>query len=142
MLVEQISVFIANKVGKIAEVVKAIGENDIDIYALSIADTTDFGVLRLIVSDPGKTKEVLKEKGLIVKRSEVLAITVEDKPGGLSHALEVLKDKGISIEYTYAFIGKNVKGATVVMKVDKPEDAVKLLEDTDINVIDAEELYR
>ena len=128
MLVEQISVFIANKVGKIAEVVKAIGENDIDIYALSIADTTDFGVLRLIVSDPGKTKEVLKEKGLIVKRSEVLAITVEDKR--------------ISIEYTYAFIGKNVKGATVVMKVDKPEDAVKLLEDTDINVIDAKELYR
>ena len=142
MLIKQISVFIENKVGKLGEVVKLIGENDVDIYALSLADTTDFGVLRLIVSDPEKTKSVLQSKDMIVKSSNVIAIMVEDKPGGLAHALDVLKEKNISIEYTYAFIGKNDKGATVVMKVDKPDDAVKLLSDTDVEVIDAQELYR
>ncbi len=137
MLIKQVSVFIENKVGNLEEVVEVIGKNDIDIYALSLADTTDFGILRMIVSDPDKTKQVLKEKGLIVKRTEVIAVTVEDKPGGLMKTLHKMKDNGINIEYMYAFIGKNEKGATVVMKVDKPDEAVKLLA-----VVDATELYR
>lgn len=137
MLIKQVSVFIENKVGNLEEVIDAIAENDIDIYALSLADTTDFGILRMIVSDPDKTKAVLKEKGLIVKRTEVIAVTVEDKPGGLTKTLHKMKDNGINIEYMYAFIGKNEKGATVVMKVDKPDEAVKIL-----SVIDATQLYR
>ena len=137
MLIKQVSVFIENKLGALEEVVEIIGNNDIDIYALSLADTTDFGILRLIVSDPDKTKQVLKEKGLIVKRTEVIAVTVEDKPGGLMNTLQKIKDNGINIEYVYAFIGKNEKGANVVMKVDKPDEAVKIL-----SVIDATELYR
>lgn len=142
MLIKQISVFIENKVGRLGEVVGLIGENNIDIYALSLADTTDFGVLRLIVSDPERAKAVLQAQDMIVKSTKVIAVMVEDKPGGLSHTLDVLKEKNISIEYTYAFIGKNDKGATVVMKVDKPDDAVRLLSDTDVEVIDAQELYR
>ncbi len=137
MLIKQVSVFIENKVGNLEEVIDAIAENDIDIYALSLADTTDFGILRMIVSDPDKAKEVLKEKGLIVKRTEVIAVTVEDKPGGLTKTLDKMRDNEINIEYMYAFIGKNEKGATVVMKVDKPDEAVKIL-----SVIDATELYR
>ena len=137
MLIKQVSVFIENKVGNLEEVIDAIAENDIDSYALSLADTTDFGILRMIVSDPDKAKAVLKEKGLIVKRTEVIAVTVEDKPGGLTKTLDKMRDNEINIEYMYAFIGKNEKGATVVMKVDKPDEAVKIL-----SVIDATELYR
>lgn len=137
MLIKQVSVFIENKVGNLEEVIDAIAENDIDIYALSLADTTDFGILRMIVSDPDKAKAVLKEKGLIVKRTDVIAVTVEDKPGGLTKTLDKMRDNEINIEYMYAFIGKNEKGATVVMKVDKPDEAVKIL-----SVVDATELYR
>ena len=142
MLIKQVSVFVENKAGKLAEVIKTIGDNGIDIYALSIADTTDFGIVRLIVSDPDKVQEVLKEKGMVVKRTEVIAVVVEDKPGGLSHVLDVLRIKGIGIEYLYAFIGKNDNGATVVMKVDKPQEAVQLLGSTDVSLIEAEDLYR
>ena len=142
MLIKQISVFVENKSGKLSDVIKTIGENKIDIYALSIADTTDFGILRLIVSDPDKTKAVLREKGMVVKSTEVIAVVVEDKPGGLSHILDILKEKEIDIEYLYAFIGKNKNGATVVMKVDQPQHAIELLGNTDISIVEAEDLYR
>ncbi len=142
MLIKQVSVFVENKPAALEEVVQIIGSNDIDIYALSLADTTDFGILRLIVSDPDKAKEVLREKGLIVKRTDVIAIVVEDKPGGLVHALDVMKNNDINIEYIYAFIGKNEKGATVVMKVNNPDEAIKLLKDTDVEILTKNELYK
>lgn len=90
MDVKQISVFLENKSGRLAEVTKILGENNIDISALSIADTTDFGILRLIVNDPDKAEKVLKENGFTVSSTNVIAIGVEDKPGGLSKALEIL----------------------------------------------------
>ena len=142
MLIKQVSVFVENKPAALEEVVSILGENNIDIYALSLADTTDFGILRLIVSAPDKTKEVLKEKGLIVKRTDVIAIVVEDKPGGLVHTLDVMKKSNINIEYIYAFIGKNEKGATVVMKVNNPDEAVKILKDTDVEILTTDELYK
>lgn len=142
MLIKQVSVFVENKPAALEEAVRIIGENGIDIYALSLADTTDFGILRLIVSDPDKAKEVLREKGLIVKRTDVIAIVVEDKPGGLVHALDVMKKNDINIEYIYAFIGKNEKGATVVMKVNNPDEAIKLLKDTDVEILTKNELYK
>lgn len=142
MLIKQISVFVENKPGKLSEVIKEIGDYGIDIHALSIADATDFGVLRLIVNEPDRVKQILKEKGMVVKTNEVIAIVVEDKPGGLSCILENLKEKGIGIEYIYAFIGKNVNGANVVMKVDNPEAAIEALGKTDISVVPAAELFR
>lgn len=142
MLIKQISVFVENKPGKLSEVIKEIGDCGIDIHALSIADATDFGVLRLIVNEPDKVKQILKEKGMVVKTNEVIAIVVEDKPGGLSSILENLKQKGIGIEYIYAFIGKNVNGANVVMKVDNPEAAIEALGKTDVEVIPAADLFR
>ena len=142
MLIKQISVFVENKPGKLSEVIKEIGDCGIDIHALSMADTTDFGVLRLIVNEPEKVKEILKNKGMVVKTNEVIAIVVEDKPGGLASILENLKEKGIGIEYIYAFIGKNVNGANVVMKVDKPEVAIEALGKTDVVVVPAADLFR
>ena len=142
MLIKQISVFLENKAGKLSDVINTIGENGIDIYALSIADTTDYGIIRLIVNDPEKAREVLSEQGMIVKRTEVLGVIIEDKPGGLVNVLDVLTKNDIGIEYIYAFIGKNEKGATVVMKPDMMEEAQKLLSSNGFEIVSGEELYK
>ena len=142
MLIEQISVFVENKAGRLAELIGILGENDIDISALSIADTTDFGILRLIVNDPPKAEKILKENGMVVKTTQVIALAVEDKPGGLKKALDLLSGAGLVIEYMYAFIGKSDVGALVIVRVDQPEKAVKLMEENGISVIDAKDVYR
>ncbi len=142
MLVKQISVFVENKFGRLADIIGILGENDIDISALSIADTTDFGILRLIVNDPVKAEKVLKDNNLAVKTTDVIALAIEDKPGGLAKVLAELKKDDISIEYMYAFIGKTSNAALVVVRVDKPDEAIKILEDTNVNVVDAKDIYR
>ena len=107
MLIKQISIFLENKLGRLAKVTRILGENNIDICALSVADTTDFGILRLIVDRPDEAKQVLADNGFTVSINDVIAIEVEDKPGGLAKTLSVLDDKGISIEYMYAFGGNS-----------------------------------
>ena len=140
MLIKQISVFVENKSGRLAEITSVLAGNGIDIRALSIADTTDFGILRLIVSDPDKAKEALREHGMIVKTTDVIALVVPDKPGGLVSALNLLKDKGVAIEYMYAFVGKNDKGAMVILKTDKPDVAVEILGKSGEYVADAKDV--
>lgn len=142
MIIKQISVFIENKSGRLADIVGIIGKHNIDISAMSIADTSDFGILRLIVNDPEKAERVLKEEGVTVKATDVIAFAVEDRPGGLANTLRQLTDNGVSIEYMYAFVGKSDKGAIVVIRVDKPDDAVKTLSDTAVNMVEAKEVYR
>jgi hypothetical protein len=135
MLVKQISVFLENKSGRLAEVTKILGENEIDISALSIADTTDFGILRLIVNDPEKAEKVLSSNGYAVSCANVIAIAVVDEPGGLAAALEVLNFKDIGIEYMYAFVGKHSNEALVILRVDNSELAIKTLLDNNIKVL-------
>lgn len=136
MLVRQISVFLENKSGRLAEVTRILGDNQIDITALSIADTTDFGILRLIVDQPDKARQVLDQKGFAVSINEVIAIEVEHKPGGLSKALAVLDEKGIGIEYMYAFVGDSPsKNAMVILRVENPENAVQVLQDKGIRIV-------
>ena len=106
MFIKQVSVFVENKAGAMSEVLDILAEENIDMSAVSVADTSDFGILRLILSEPEKAEKVLKEKGYVVKLTDVVAVGIEDKPGGLSKPLKVLKDNGIGIEYMYAFIGK------------------------------------
>lgn len=142
MLIKQISVFVENKFGRLAEIIGILGKAGIDISALSIADTTDFGILRLIVNDPVKAEKVLKDEGFAVKTTDVIALAVEDKPGGLAKVLEELTKDNISIEYMYAFIGKTENSALVVVRADKPDEAVKVLEATNVNVISAKDIYR
>ncbi|MEZ0535821.1 ACT domain-containing protein [Caldicellulosiruptoraceae bacterium PP1] len=141
MLVKQISVFLENKSGRLAEVTKLLGENDIQILALSIADTTDFGILRLIVNKPDIALEVLKENGYTVSGTEVIGISVEDKPGGLSRVLEILFKYDVSIEYMYAFVGKITDEALVILKVDRPEFAIKVLRENNIKILDPKDVY-
>jgi hypothetical protein len=141
-LVKQISIFVENKYGRLAEILTTIGEHNIDISALSIADTTDFGILRMIVNNPEEAAAVLKEQGMAVKLTDVLALAVPDTPGGLAKELVKLRDAGITIEYMYAFIGKSEEGAMVIVRVKHPEKALEVLQDKDVCVMDCEEVYR
>lgn len=135
MLIKQISVFLENKSGRLAEVTRILGENNVDIRALSIADTTDFGILRLIVSNPTIAETALRESGFTVSATHVIAVGVPDKPGGLSLVLKALDDAEISIEYMYAFVVKTTDEALVILRVEEHKRAVEALMGKGINVM-------
>ena len=122
-----------NKFGKLANVVEILAKNNIDIQALTMADTTDFGILRVIVDDTEKGAKALRDEGLIVKVTDVIGVGIDDVPGGLSKVLSLLKENGISVEYMYAFTGKDdSEHASVVMKVDKKDIAIDVFLQNDI----------
>ena len=127
MIINQLSVFVENKRGRLAEITKILAENQIDIRALSIADTKEFGILRLIVNDPKKGALVLKEEGFTVSLTKVIGIGIDDKPGGLSQAMEILRDQSISVEYMYAFISRSEKTAYVILRVADNDKAIEIL---------------
>jgi len=138
--VKQISVFLENKSGRLAEVTRVLGKNDINIRALSIADTTDFGILRLIVNKPEEANVALKREGLMVSETEVIAAEVPDYPGGLAGVLSELGAAGVNIEYLYAFIGRSAGKALVVFRVEDCEGAVRALDKKNIRVLGGEEV--
>lgn len=140
-MVKQISVFVENAGGKLAKVTTALNEGGIDIRALSIADTTDFGILRLIVKDPDKAVAILQEKNIMVKSTDVIVVEIDDEPGGLNKAICVLRDKGVALEYLYAFAGKKGNEAYVIMKTDNEELAAEALSNGGIRVLEAKEVY-
>lgn len=143
MLIKQISIFLENKHGRLAKVTSILGDNNIDIRALSLADTTDFGVLRLIVNYPDKARQILTDNGFTVSINDVIALEVEDKPGGLAKTLDILGEKGISIEYMYAFVGNSKpNSAMVIFRVEEPEKALEILEREDVVIKSPDEVYR
>jgi len=141
MLVKQISVFLENKEGRVAQVTQILSESKINIRALSIADTTEFGILRLIVDKPENAETALKDEGFTVSITEVIAISIEDEPGGLAKALELLHENKISVEYIYAFISKTSHRANVILRVESCERAIESLESGGFLVLTANEVY-
>ncbi len=141
MKAEQISIFIENKSGRLAEITRILGEAGINIRALSLADTSDFGILRLIVNDREKAKTVLKEKGFTVSKTEVVAVEVPDRPGGLSEILQVLDSQGINVEYMYAFVERCGENAVIIFRFDETEKAISSLKASGFNILDGERLY-
>ena len=141
MLQKQISVFVENKRGRLADVTQKLGEKGIDLSALCIADTTDFGILRVIVNNPDLAEKVLREAGFAVSITEVIAISVDDEPGGLATALKILDEYDINIEYMYAYFKKNSDKATVIIRVDKPMDAIEKLKDSSIHLLTTSEVH-
>ena len=135
MAIKQLSVFVENKPGKLLDIVKALAEEDINIRAMSIADTKDFGILRLIVSDTEKAKAVLSED-CIVTVTNVIAAEMNDKAGALSTILNAFEEPNINIEYMYAFTASTELGAYVVLRVDNNEAAEKVLKDNGIAFLD------
>lgn len=141
MAVKQLSVFVENRPGRLSAVTRLFGDNGIDIRAMSIADTKDFGILRLIVNDPEKALELLKESDYPVTITNVIAIGVQDAPGGLAGAMETLYENNISLEYMYAFVSKTENTAYVVFRVENNEKAAEALEEKGYKILTAEEIY-
>lgn len=143
MLVKQVSVFLENKSGRLYEVSRILGEKGIDISALSIADTTEYGILRLIVNKPDEAVKVLEEDGFSVRTTDVIAIGVSDKPGGLTEALNCLEKSQVGVEYMYAFLGNNGLGkAIVILRVEETDKAVDALTKANVDIMPSTEIYR
>jgi len=140
MNVEQISIFLENKSGRLAEVTSVLSEAGINIRALYLADTADFGILRLIVNDTEKSRQVLKDHGFTVEKTKVVAIEVPDRPGGLSNILNTIKEAGINVEYMYAFVEKSGENAIVIFRFDELEKSIDILRQAGIRIMGGEEL--
>ncbi len=140
MAIQQISVFVENKQGKLVETVKALAENGINIRAMSIADTKDFGILRLITSDNAKTQEVLSED-TVVNTTDVIAVKMGDYPGALYKVIDILAKADINIEYMYAFTASEALGAYVVFRVDDVAHAQKLMDENGMESLDNKDLF-
>ena len=141
MKVEQISIFLENKPGGLAGVTKVLKDAGINIRALSLADTSDFGILRLIVDDVAKAKEVLNEKGFAVGRTHVIAVEVPDRPGGLHGILELLTKEGINVEYMYAFVERSGENAVIIFRIDAIDQAIEALQKGGFTVLPGEKVY-
>jgi hypothetical protein len=142
MKVEQISVFLENRAGRLAEVTKTLAENQVNIRALSLADTSDFGILRLIVTDNEKAKEALKAKGFTVGRTNVVAAEVSDHPGGLHAILEMLTAGGVNVEYMYAFVTQSGRNAILIFRFDRTDQAIEVLQTNNVRILSGDELYK
>ena len=130
MKVEQLSIFLENKAGRLAQVTKTLAEAGINIRALSLADTSDFGILRLIV----------KEAGFTVGRTAVVAVEVDDKPGGLNNILEALSGQNVNVEYMYAFVQEGGGSATMIFRFDRIDQAIEVLKAKNIPIIPADRI--
>lgn len=140
MLVEQIAVFLENKSGRLAEITSILAENDINIRALSVADTADFGILRLIVDKVEKAKTVLRENGFTVGKTQVIAVEVEDRTGGLAKVLQCIKNAGINVEYMYAFVNKTGENAVLIFRFEKMEQAIETLQKDGFTILTREQI--
>jgi hypothetical protein len=135
MTVKQISVFLENKRGRLAEVTAILQSEGINIRALALADTADFGVLRIIVSDADACIRALRERGFIAQATQVIAVEIPDRPGGLNAVLALLDKAAINIEYMYAFVERMRSNAVVIFKIDDPARATAALEKEGVPIL-------
>lgn len=140
MYVQQISVFIENQPGTLADFTELLGREGIDLVALSIADTTNFGILRCIVCDAERAAKVMSDAGYTARVTDVLAVSVPDRPGGMALAVRALTDAGISIEYLYSFVRSAGDHALLIFRVEDLDRAAKVLEEKGIQLITQEQV--
>lgn len=141
-MIKQLSVFLENKAGRLSGITNILAKSNINIRAISVADTTEFGILRLIVDDPERACECLKKESITVSLTEVIAIGMDDTPGAFAKAMNLLADNGISIEYVYAFKSGDRGKGYVILKVDDLERAVKVFESTEIEVLTSDRIKK
>lgn len=140
MSLQQLSVFVENRPGSLVSVMRVLARSGIDINGISVADTTEFGVLRMILSDPAEGEEVLQEAGFIVKATDVLAVDVNDTPGELLRLVEMLSESGINVEYMYAFGTKLDSHAMIILKTEDNRRAAEVLKENGAQVLDASDV--
>ena len=141
MKVEQIAIFLENKSGRMAEITAILAKNGINIRAMSLADTADFGILRLIVNDTERARQILKENGFTVGSTEVVVVEVEDKPGGLAHVLQIIKAAELNIEYMYAFTQKSGETGLIIFRFDELDKAIDQLVKAKVRLLSGDEVY-
>lgn len=139
-MIKQLSVFLENTKGRLAHLTRVLGDAGVDLHSLSIADTTNFGILRAIVDDNEKAVKALREHGYTVNITELLAVAVPDIPGGLAQALDILNGAGVGIEYLYSFVRKPTENALILFKVDDAAKAVESLKAGKMKILSQEEL--
>lgn len=142
MVISQISVFVENRPGRLADITAVLAKSSIDIRALSVADTSDYGILRLIVNDPKSAVEALRSEGMTASATQVLGIIIPDEPGGLARAIKVLSDAQISVEYAYAFITPSVGNAYVIIRVEDNDKASEILKGARIELIEQDDIFK
>lgn len=140
MKIKQISLFLENTSGRLVEALNLLSEADINIRALSLSDTSDFGILRLIVTDVDKAYQVLTEKHYTVLKSDVIAVEVQDRPGALVGILTILKAAEINVEYTYAFVERSAERAILIFRLDDMEKGIQALKSETITLLSSEEV--
>ena len=140
MSVKQISIFVENKEGRIKKAIDTLAKENINIRALSIADTTKYGILRLIVSDNEKAIKALEKDGFIVKENDVILLEVPDKPNGLNSTLAIFDEKGINLEYLYAFVSSKSDAAIVVMRLENMEKAITTLNENNVKILETKDI--
>jgi hypothetical protein len=140
MIIKQLSIFLENKSGRLTEVLEILGEEKISIKALTIADTSEYGILRLIVSDPEKAYSLLKEKNFSANLNDVISIAAPNEAGAFAKALKLLSEDGISVEYMYSF--SHGKKAILVLRTDNRDRALKVFQEHEMELIRASDLYK
>ena len=140
MRVKQLSIFLENRAGRLDEVAELLGAGGINIRALSLADTSDFGILRLIVNHPEEAFRALHEAGFTIRFTEVIAVEVPDQPGGLASVLKILRDSQLNVEYLYAFVEKRAASAIVIFRVEELDRAVGILQQKGVRLLSSEEV--
>ncbi len=139
--VRQLSVFLENKPGRLCAATDVLAKEGIDICALTLADTTEFGILRIIVDNPDKAAEILKNSGVVVRISKVIAVAMNDAPGGAGDILHILSGSGLNIEYMYVCVGRKSNKPIMVIRTDDRDSAAKLLEDAGYAGVEEDDIY-
>lgn len=139
--IKQLSIFLTNQKGKLYNVLNILAENNINIRALSLTDTSEFGILRLIVDDPDKGQELLEKNNYTIKISSAIGVELNDVPGGLSSVLKVLNDNNINLDYLYAFTHENSDKAILFLSTHDLDLLINVLKEKSIKIVPSEEIY-
>ena len=141
MKIKQLSIFLQNRMGSLSKPLEVLSKNDINIRAMCMADTSEFGILRLVVDNPIKGKEVLEENNFLVKITEIIGVEMNDAPGGLTSVLNIIKENNIDLEYLYAFTHDKADKAILLLHTDDIDNLINVLTEKDITITPAEEVY-
>ena len=141
MKIRQLSIFLQNRMGSLSKPLEVLSDADVNIRAMCMADTSEFGILRLVVDNPEKGKEALEENNFLVKITDIVGVEMNDAPGGLTSVLKIVKDNDIDLEYLYAFTHDKAGKAILLIHADNIDHLINILEENNVAIVPADEVY-